>query len=93
MADVRPVVFAASCHFIELVILLTVFNVTDFSVNFHTLFNGAERMATASAACSLPSLADDLSTCLPKVRVPALGDNVHKEECCLSFDTPVGVGS
>ena len=43
-------------------------------------------MATASAT---NSILEELSTCLPKIRVPALGDNVHKEECCLSFDTPV----
>ncbi|XP_078482963.1 ubiquitin carboxyl-terminal hydrolase 5 [Ciona intestinalis] len=31
---------------------------------------------------------DLLVPLLPSVRVPGLGDNVYKEECCFSFDTP-----
>ncbi|CAK8682665.1 unnamed protein product [Clavelina lepadiformis] len=38
------------------------------------------------------SALDVLSTCLPKVRIPSLGDNVYKEECCISFDTPKSKG-
>lgn len=34
---------------------------------------------------------DELTKHLGKIRVPGRNDKVYKDECVLSFDTPVGV--
>nr|CAB3267567.1 ubiquitin carboxyl-terminal hydrolase 5 [Phallusia mammillata] len=34
------------------------------------------------------SVSDLLVPCIPYVRIPTTGDYIHKDECCISFETP-----
>lgn len=45
--------------------------------------------AVSEKAAVMAELSEALLSVLPSIRVPKVGDRVHKDECAFSFDTPV----